>query len=201
MSKYPNTKKLIMEKSLDLFSRLGYEGTSIRNIAGEVGVRESAIYNHYKSKEEILKAIVKEFKSNAAGTNILTEELLDEIDKPLLFMKNFSAKLIEQWNSDEERKFFRLLVMEQFRETEGINLSVTEYFNETRTVWEMIFKQMIKHKLIKKEDPKILAAEFIAPLYFMRMEYLVSKDKSGLDRIMRSVNKHVDFFWSAVAHK
>jgi len=198
MPKYANTKKMIMETTLALFSRLGYEGTSIRNIAGEVGVRESAIYNHFKSKEDILKAIVNEFKASAAGTNLLNEELLDELDNPHIFMKNFSAKLIEQWNSDKERKFFRLLVMEQFREVEGINLSVTEYFNETRAVWEMIFGQMIKHKFIKRYDPKLLAEEFIAPLYFMRMENLVGKHNIKIEKIMKSVNKHIDFFWSAI---
>ena len=198
MAQKINTKAQILEKSLNLFSLTGYDGTSIRHIANEVGIRESAIYNHYKSKEEILKAIVNKFKSNAAGANILSEEMIDILDRPPLFMKKFCANLLKQWNTDEEKKFFRLLLMEQFREIEGIKLSITDYFNESRSIWEMIFGQMIKHGFIAKGDPKIIASEFIAPLYFIRMEYLVSDKKDGLKKAMNRVNEHVEFFLKAV---
>lgn len=198
MAKKINTKEQILEKSLNLFSLTGYDGTSIRHIANAVGIRESAIYNHYKSKEEILKAIVNEFKTTTAGANILSEDLIDKLDKPAIFMRRFCTNLLKQWNGDNEKKFFRLLLMEQFREIKGINLSVTHYFDESRSMWEMIFGQMIKHKVIAKGDPKIIAAEFIAPLYFIRMEYLVSEKKDGLKKALNRVNEHVEFFLKAL---
>ena len=40
--------------ALDLFSRYGFAGSSVRHIAKEVGIRESAIYNHFSSKDAIL---------------------------------------------------------------------------------------------------------------------------------------------------
>ena len=49
-----NTKEKIFEVSIDLFSQYGYDGVSIRQIAKEVGIKESSIYNHYPSKESIL---------------------------------------------------------------------------------------------------------------------------------------------------
>ena len=52
------TKDRILEVSIDLFSQFGYDGVSIRQIAGEVGIRESSIYNHYQNKQAILKAIL-----------------------------------------------------------------------------------------------------------------------------------------------
>ena len=53
-----NNKEKIFEKSIALFSENGYEGVSIRKIASAVGIKESSIYNHYKSKESILDAIL-----------------------------------------------------------------------------------------------------------------------------------------------
>ena len=49
-----NNKEKIFEKSIALFSEYGYDGVSIRKIASAVGIKESSIYNHYKSKESIL---------------------------------------------------------------------------------------------------------------------------------------------------
>lgn len=47
----------IIEAALDRFSAIGYEGTSMREIARSVGVKPASLYNHFTSKEEILWAI------------------------------------------------------------------------------------------------------------------------------------------------
>ena len=52
------TKEKIFDVALDLFSQKGFDAVSVREIAREVGIRESSIYNHYKSKEAILDAII-----------------------------------------------------------------------------------------------------------------------------------------------
>ena len=54
-----NNKEKIFNVSVDLFSEHGYDGVSIRQIAREVGIKESSIYNHYPSKEAILDSILK----------------------------------------------------------------------------------------------------------------------------------------------
>ena len=51
MATKSNNKERIFDVSIDLFSEHGYDGVSIRQIAKEVGIKESSIYNHYKSKE------------------------------------------------------------------------------------------------------------------------------------------------------
>ncbi len=51
------TREKILEAAIDLFAERGYNGTSMRDIAGAVGIRESAIYKHYAGKDAILQAI------------------------------------------------------------------------------------------------------------------------------------------------
>ena len=53
-----NNKEKIFNVSVNLFSEHGYDGVSIRQIAREVGIKESSIYNHYPSKEAILDSIL-----------------------------------------------------------------------------------------------------------------------------------------------
>ena len=68
-----NTKEKIFDVSIDLFSQNGYDGVSIRQIAQiakEVGIKESSIYNHYQSKESILESILSYYINAKQGINI-----------------------------------------------------------------------------------------------------------------------------------
>ena len=54
-----NTKEKILEEALKLFARSGYMGTSMNDIASQLGVTKAALYKHYSSKQEILDSIVE----------------------------------------------------------------------------------------------------------------------------------------------
>jgi AcrR family transcriptional regulator len=51
-------KKLITEISAQLFRSKGYNATSMRDIADAVGMEAASLYNHIKSKNDLLKIIV-----------------------------------------------------------------------------------------------------------------------------------------------
>lgn len=50
----PDTKTRLLAHARTLFARHGYEGVSMRDIAGSVGIRQSAIYNHFDNKQDLL---------------------------------------------------------------------------------------------------------------------------------------------------
>jgi AcrR family transcriptional regulator len=52
------TKGEILRASLRLFSEYGFYGTSVRQIAAEVGVNPATLYAHYPAKEQILADLV-----------------------------------------------------------------------------------------------------------------------------------------------
>ena len=54
----PSTKDRITEAALRLFSEKGYLGTSLSDIAKQVGISKAALYKHFASKQEILDHIV-----------------------------------------------------------------------------------------------------------------------------------------------
>ncbi len=47
------SRNRIVDAALDLFSTRGYEGTSIRDIAGAVGMTTASLYYHFSSKDEL----------------------------------------------------------------------------------------------------------------------------------------------------
>ena len=57
-NKYPEeTVKLILDVSTRLFPEKGYDDTSLQDIINETKLSKGAIYHHFSSKEDILKAI------------------------------------------------------------------------------------------------------------------------------------------------
>lgn len=53
-------RELIIETALEVFATYGYHGTSISMIAQHAGIAKGLLYIYFKSKEELLKAIVNE---------------------------------------------------------------------------------------------------------------------------------------------
>ena len=53
------TKERILEAALQLFAQSGYSGTSMNDIAKQLGITKGALYKHYTGKQEILDRIVE----------------------------------------------------------------------------------------------------------------------------------------------
>lgn len=77
------TKEAIDQAALELFVRQGVAETSIREIAQAAGVSQGAMYNHYKSKEElawrlwfdIFSEIARRLRESAQETSGLDAQL------------------------------------------------------------------------------------------------------------------------------
>jgi len=78
-----DTKAQILAIARDLFARQGYRGTSIADIARELGTTPAALYYHYGSKAELLDALLAEplaayaeLAAQARSGRLSAEELL-----------------------------------------------------------------------------------------------------------------------------
>lgn len=61
-----DTRKRAQRVALQLFTEHGYDGTSLRMIAERLNITKAALYYHYKSKEEILAAVLADFSAAVA---------------------------------------------------------------------------------------------------------------------------------------
>ena len=53
------TRQRLIEVAVDLFTRHSFAGTSLQMIADEMGFTKAAIYYHFRTREELLAAVVE----------------------------------------------------------------------------------------------------------------------------------------------
>jgi AcrR family transcriptional regulator len=81
--------KVIVESGMKLFARKGFSSTSIQEIATESGISKGAFYLHFKSKDDLLLAILKNiFETIQTSTSQLEKLELQPREK---FIKQLSA--------------------------------------------------------------------------------------------------------------
>ncbi len=90
-----NTEERILKEAMRLFLERGYHGTSIEDITKASGLTKGALYWHFKSKEELLNRIMKEFESRFLDGLIKSVQevqggTLDKIEKYFRYNAAFS---------------------------------------------------------------------------------------------------------------
>jgi AcrR family transcriptional regulator len=53
-----DTRERLLEAAIELFGNNGFGSTSLRDLASDVGLKAPAIYNHFKSKEDLFAVAV-----------------------------------------------------------------------------------------------------------------------------------------------
>jgi AcrR family transcriptional regulator len=71
-----DTRQRILDAATELFVDRGYEATSLREIAERVGVTKAALYYHFTSKEELLRALLEPLEE-------FQQRLLESMEAPL----------------------------------------------------------------------------------------------------------------------
>lgn len=198
-SKGSKTKDKILRHSLKLFSSKGYKATTVRDIAGAVGIKQSALYNHFKNKDEILETLISNLTSSAIVTIFEGKESqeLHKQGKPLLMSIATTFKLI---GFDNQNEALLKLLMQEIYNNERIREIYNEYFyQENVKKLSGLFFAMMQDEMIKSSDPLLLANEFFSPLFFYQMQVsLLKLDKKSTSSVVSLFEKHVDYFWENV---
>jgi len=196
-SKGKGTKQKILKVSTALFSQYGYKGASVRKIAAEVGIRESAIYNHYKNKEEIFLEVAKNIFTSPFS---FTKEEIEELalrGKP--FLQKFTTQYKMLTFDKNNENMFRLLMIE-LMQNQGLREKFMQEFHDNNIkILSEGFFIMMQHSLIRSSDPMMISYEFLSTLFYLRLQVtLLRFDAHSTNNLATQFEKHVDFFWESI---
>jgi len=168
-----DTKERILETALALFAQSGYLGTSMHDIAKELGITKGALYKHYASKQAIFDAIVKstaaQYEADTDKIHIHVQNVQRDIPvftgitEDALFEK---VRQIFEYSlhNDAISRFRRMMTIEQFRSPELAALYSKRYVERILRYHAGIFRALIAAGEIVAEDPDALAMMYVAPV-------------------------------------
>ena len=88
----PSTRQLIVEKADLLFYQRGFESTSFAHIADEIKISRGNFYYHFKTKDDILAAVIAH---RAARTEAMLQAWAAQADTPAGRLLCFAQMLID----------------------------------------------------------------------------------------------------------
>ena len=199
-----NTKEKIFDVSIDLFSQYGYDGVSIRQIAKEVGIKESSIYNHYQSKESILESIltyyIKEMIREEAPVMQSRENLDMDFDE---FYKEGSDRFISKLSEEKMMKITRIFLVESYHNEKIKNFVKEAIIGYAIKGWEELFGLMKEKRFIRKDaDIKQLAESFYYYGLFLLYEHFIinypEDDEKFLKDFEERTTNHMKILFNSV---
>ena len=198
-----NTKEDILQASLRLFARAGFEATGMREIAAAVGIQPASVYKHFACKQAILDALIRRMDERYELTAVaiglpegsVDEQVRDYAVTPFARMADLGEGMFRYWTEDEFATLFRqMLTVEQYR-TPELGALYRRYFIETPLAWqERLFASMMEAGAFVRDNPRLLALEFFAPLMLLIQAADGAAETSDRERLVDLARQHVTRF-------
>ncbi|TFV59961.1 TetR family transcriptional regulator KstR2 [Mycobacterium sp. PS03-16] len=157
LSQAPTRRGELLELAAAMFAERGLKATTVRDIADSAGILSGSLYHHFKSKEQMVEEVLRDFLDWLFGRY---QEIVDTESDPLervkgLFMASFEA--IEHRHAQvviyqDEAK--RLSALPQFSFVEERNV-------EQRKMWMSVLSQGVEQGCFRPDIDVDLVYRFI----------------------------------------
>lgn len=178
-----NTKEKILKEALTLFAEKGYSAVYVSDIADAVGIKAPSLYKHYKSKQEIFDSCVEVFskRMEQVRTDLrLPDTANAEVNYQTTDMDMITSIAVNLFmfylQDDVASKFRKMLMIERYHNPKLNTLFENLFIDGAVKHEEKIFSDLIESKIIKKENPHIIALRFYTPIFYLLQKYDMNPD-------------------------
>ncbi|MDD3615465.1 MAG: TetR/AcrR family transcriptional regulator [Lachnospiraceae bacterium] len=203
------TKERIVDEALSLFSVNGYKGTSVKRIADAVGIKDSSLYKHFKSKQEILDTIVDTMRQHIE--DISCEFGLpadDNIEEAAAVYAAFDEKMLVELsnkiflfylNDSFVSRFWRMGTIEQFQNPEVYGVFKKLFLEDSIAYQTTLFAELSRQDIFIQADPQVMAVYFYTPIFFLLNKY--ASDVEHEEEALEILDKQVREFYRIYRRK
>lgn len=149
------TKKNILASAQRLFTRRGFERTSLSDIAKYAGVTRGAIYWHFENKEELLICLIDSIEQDHFSLNLLNEASDVNESDPLGKFKTWLGGIVEDQNIKFMNSPFMSMMIAIVNGSSG-NKSLRDKFLEKNAHRHECFAMVLKNAIAKNSFLQIL---------------------------------------------
>lgn len=202
MARPPNadgqrTRQAILDAALALFAEKGYFGTSLRDVARVVGVRESALYNYFPGKEALFEALL------AAESAMKSEQLAAILDGPATdaraVLERIATLLLDRFVLPRQQQLFRILMSDGVRLAREGRINLLDRMGSGLARLHDLMRELIARGDLREADAELLVMQFVGPLLFWRQLHAVGATTAVIRHRRAFARAHVDQFLRGAA--
>lgn len=196
-----NTRERISDEALTLFAKRGFDGVTVKDIAAAVGIKDSSLYKHYASKQEIFNSIIDQMQ-------VRLDEMHARLQVPDARTGDVSAHYSEispdALAAVVERMFLfylkdpivgrlrRLFTIEQYGNS-AIAQQFGDMFIDAALDYQAeVFRQMIAAGTFIAGDPQLMALEFYSPIFLLLCKVDIKPETE--EASIKLLKRHVQAF-------
>ena len=176
-----STRDKIMDVALNMFSERGYEAVSIRDICGEVGIKESTLDYHFKNKKDILDSLIEKFRSHIDGLLSHVDEITEKSgQKKGKKTDDISLQMVDSYMIDSYlfdpfcNLMLRLMMMEQFHNEEIRALYEKTLFTDPFEIQMNVFRRLSTAGVFPEKDVEWIVKETHSYMTMLTFKYLLN---------------------------
>ena len=185
-------KEEIIMATLKLASEQGLRAVSMSMIAKEVGIKKPSLYNHFKSKEELVYEMYQ-FLKNKAQKETNTQMDLSIFDKKSAY--EILSTLVNNYvilsSESYMQMFYKVIYSERAISSEASKIMVVET-EKMIAATKQVFKALKNKKLLKFENLEINATSFALTIHSL-IDYSLDKCLSENNKPLINVKLNDEF--------
>lgn len=191
-----DTREQILQTALRQFSRRGYHAVSIRDICGEVGIKESSLYYHFTNKRALLEALLERFAQKAAHfTRLLDEGTAQPAGMDDAAFLQVGEGYVQGYLLDPEILcFFGMLRIERENDPALAALYREWYFERPLQFQTSMFERLAQAEYFPAGQAQRLALLYLAPILFFYERELPLDGEDARARLLQAVRRHLEDF-------
>ncbi len=187
-------KERIIAESLKLFSLKGFLSTSIQDIMEAAHTSKGGLYNHFKSKEELLSAVLGEARNIWRENNLAgLDQIQNPIEKLKMLLENYRDRYLKDTTKlpggcifvtlsvelDDQRPY---LTQEINRGFAGLKGMINDFLDQGKSAGD----------LRNDVDTKAVTEMIFSIILGAAVIYGVEKRPSGSDNSINAVIRYIE---------
>jgi AcrR family transcriptional regulator len=156
----------VLLHAIDVFGRLGYHATSMREIARECGLSQAGLLHHFPTKQALLLALVESREEN---------QTLNQALETKLWTEAFYEQMLENLEAEPLTRLWANLVGEATDRSHPAHQYFLQRYSRIRESFAMTLAQGDLRKTVTHED-RIRASILIALWDGLQTQWLLDDD-------------------------
>ena len=153
----------IVRSAIQLFAEKGFRGATTRELAAALGVTEPVLYQHFKTKRDLYRAII-EAKTRQASERVHTLRPYADAGDDRAFFMRLAELLLERYEKDPETT--RLLLFSSLERHEAAAQFFDGVFADFYRLVLEYLRRRIEAGAFRAVDPEIAARGLIGMIAY-----------------------------------